>query len=340
MRTLAALFLASLLAVMGYALFWWVSLEYTTGQLKTAVDEALRADIAFSTPQWVPDPSHVTMDLPSAELIFKDGPIREVRAPNLRLASSFLMRDRWTLQLPARVEVVLRNGSKLLVETEDGKVMWLREGNRLTLRAESVRVLNLAGGEVLRLGDMMLERKDSDAGVRLNLASRPRWQGGEGVLSGQMVMPSASFAEVLNLFGSGNMPGVGGLLRAVVAGMKPGAQLQLENISFKTMNEGEAPVSGAVFGTLSTLADGRLTGNLTLTTENGSQALAWVNRAGVLAPRMPIESLGVARFQRGVSAVRPTVRMENMQTTLTLNGHVVGPLPVARDVVNRLWPQQ
>lgn len=332
-RTFAALLLAGLLAVMAYGIFWLVSLDYTTTQMKTAVREAIGADMTYGTPQWVPDTGHVTMDLPAVKLAMADGPVREVRANNLRLLSSFLMRDRWTMQLPQRVEVLLANGKTLLLETEKGEVSWLRDGGQLTLRAEKVALLALDGRSLLELDDVVMERRASDRDVRLNLASRPKMQGGTGVVSGQVTMPPAVFATVVNSFGSDTLPTLGHVLGLIAEGLRSGGMLKLENISFK-MPSG---VSGALYGQLSVLADGRATGTLVLTSDSVRRTYDWVQRAGLMVARNAPEERGAARFVNGLERARGTARMENMQATLMLNGEPVGALPVLSDVVNRLW---
>lgn len=335
LKGIAAIFLASLLAVMAYGIFWLVSLNYTTDQMSKAVDDALGARITFGAPQWVPDPAHVTMDLPSVKLSFSGGPVREIRAPELTLVSSFLMRDRWTMELPKRVEVVLANGKVLLLESEKATVQWMESSGGLTLRAEKIRILDLAGTELVNLSDVLLDRKSSDRGVRVNLASRPQTAEGEWVLTGQLVMPPASMAAVVNLFGAERMPSVGDMVRGMVGAMRGGDLLQLDNISFKSPHG----LNGAVFGNITLLADGRATGTVALASDNPSRLLGWVDQAALVQPRTPVERSGAIRFRNELFKSRPTVRMENMQSTLMMNGYAAGPLPVLADVVSRLWPQ-
>ena len=334
MKTISALFLASLLAVLGYAIFWWVCLIYTTAQMKGAVNEAIQAEMTYGTPQWVPDPAQVKMDLPSAKLVMASGPIREIRAPSLRLISSFLMRDRWTMDLPVRVEIVLATGKILLLETEKGELLWQRDGSKLTLRADKVRLLDTAGNEIARLGDVMLERKSSDSGVRLNLASRPQLTNGEAVLSGQLVMPAQSFANVVNLFGNNSLPTAANMATGIVSGIGKGT-LKIDNVSFRY--PGKDAVSGGLSGSIQMLADGRVIGKLALSSDNPARTFGWLQKAGLLAPRSNMETIGIARFSSGLVAAKATVRMENMQSTLMLNGQPVGPLPNASSVIAKLW---
>ncbi len=332
-KTLAALFLAGLLAVMAYGIFWLVCLNYTTTQMKDAVREAVGADITFGSPLWVPDTAHVTMDLPSAKLVMTQGPVREVRASNLRVLSSFLMRDRWTIQLPERVEVLLANGKVLLLETQEGEISWLREGGVLNLRAEKIALLGLDGREKLALDDVVLGRRSSDFDVRVNLASRPRMEGGAGLLSGQLTMPAPVFASVVNLMGSDNLPTLGVVFKTMAEGLKRGGSLKMENISFKM----PGGVSGAMFGQMKVLADGRAMGNVVVTADSPQRMLGWIGQSGLIAPRNDAEVRGAVRFRGGLERARGTVSMENMQETLMLNGHPVGPLPDVAKVVGRLW---
>lgn len=339
MKTIAALILAGLLAVMAYGIFWLVCLTYTTDQMRDAVKEALGAEMSYGTAQWVPDPAYVTMDLPAAKLVLPSGPVREVRAPNLRLVSDFLMRDRWRIEVPPRVEIVMASGKTLLLETEQGEVAWLKDGNRLTLRANRVALLDLNGTQIAQIGDVMLERKAFDNGIRVSLASRPTWNGVEGVLSGHIVLPEDAFGAVVNLLGTGAMPGVGDIFGAIAASLQAGGDgrntLELQNVSFKT---GDAqPVSGAVFGKVQVLRDGRMTGTLTATADTAARVVGWVQKAGVIAPRNNAELAGVARFPRASNRARPTITLENMQSTLMVNGQPVGPLPDARSVAAKLW---
>lgn len=334
MKTIAALFLALLLAVMAYGIFWLVCLTYTTNQMRGAVREALHAEMSYGTPQWVPDPNHVTMDLPNTSLTLKDGPIREIHASSLRVVSDFLMRDRWSINLPKHVEVVLANGKTVLLETDHGQVIWLSASNSLSLRAASVRLLELNGTQIARIGDVMLERKASENGIRLNLASRPQMADGEAVLSGQLVLPPEAFSRVVNLFG-GSMPSIGDIMRAIVEGVRQhGGTLQMDNITFKV----PSGVNGAVYGSLQILQDGRMLGNAVLTSDNPARMYGWVQQAGLLMPRSHAETIGVARFTSSMRAARVTASMENMQATLMLNGFPVGALPNALQMVNRLWP--
>lgn len=337
MKTLAALFLAGLLAVMAYGIFWLVCLNFTTAQLRDAVQDGLQAKLAYGSPQWVPDPAHVTMDLPSAVLSMEAGPVREIRADTLRVESSFLNRDSWVLNLPQRLDVVLRSGVTVKLETDNAKVTWFRDDNRLSLRAESIRLLNRSGAELARLDDMALDRKAADRDVKLNLASRPRMTGGEAVITGQMSMPADAFAAVVDLFGEEALPTLGDMMRVVVASLQAkGGELKMDNVSFKLMPQG---VNGAVLGTVRVQPNGVMVGNVGVTSSDRRQIVEWVRKAGVLNPRTPAEMGGVVRFERGADALR-AARLENMQSKLVLNGYPVGQLPQATAVVNNLWPER
>lgn len=336
MKTIAALFLAGLLAVLGYGIFWMVSLNYTTAQMKGTLEQGLQARVSYGQPQWVPDAMHVTMDLPAVNVELGEGPVRKLAVPTLRLSSDFFRRDRWVMHLPPRVEVTLAQGGKLMLETVNGSVMWLKEGNNLTLKADSVRVLDLAGNERMSLQDVVMERGIYGGAVELNLASRPQWEGGSAVISGKMKVPSAVFASVVNLFGQSEIPTAASLVRTAVQALKPGDVVEIANLSVKKTANGRSD-TGALFGKVTTTREMQWVGELTVSSDKADNLLQWVRQANVLAPRSPAEALSAKRFLRRVQAER-TLRIANMQTTLTLNGEPVGPLPDIRDVMNRLWP--
>lgn len=334
LKMIAAIFLASLLAVMAYGVFWLVCLAYTTNQMRDAVHEALQADMTYGSAQWVPDIAHVTMSLPNVKITMQGGPVREIRASEIRLVSGFLTRDSWTMELPPRLEVVLANGKTLRVETTDAEVAWLEDGNQLSLRAGSVHLMDSAGHEMARVNDIMLERKAADNGVRLNLASRPQMAGGEAIINGQMVLPDDAFAHVVNLYGGDTLPGLGDILRTIAMSLKQdGGTLKLDNVSFKL----PGGASGAVFGEMQVHRDDTLDGNMAVTADNGARLLGWLAKANMMRPRSNAENAGTTRIMH-ISGSRPVVRFENMQGALVLNGAPVGPLPHALDVVGRLWP--
>lgn len=227
MKLIAALLLSSLLAVMAYGIFWLVSLTYTTNQMKDTVREALGADMAYGTPQWVPDPANVTMLLPNVSIKIPDGPMRELRAAELTLISSFFMRDRWTMKLPQRVEMQLANGKTVLLETENGEAMWLRTGGQLSLRATKVRLRDLTGQDIVEVGDVVLERRATDNNVGINLASRPKVGNGEGIVTGEMFMPARAFAAVVDLLGTGAMPTMEDIFLTISRELRKGGSLKL-----------------------------------------------------------------------------------------------------------------
>jgi len=336
MRTIAALFLAALLAVLGYGVFWMISLDYTTHQMKGTLEQGLQARVSYGQPQWVPDVMHVTMDLPAPRVDFSSGPVQSISAPSLRLSSDFFRRDRWVIELPERVEVTLAQGRKLVLETRDGRVMWIERENGLTLKAESVRVLDLAGNELASLGDVVLERGINGGAVDLNLASRPQWQGGEAVVSGKMQLPAPSFAAMVNLFGLDRVPDAGALIKAATVALRPGDVVTITSLSVKTTSGG-ASTTAAVFGRATVTRDYQMLGEMTFTSDKSENLARWVRASGVLAPQNDAEINGANRFMRSLPSVG-TIRMGSMQMTLTLNGQPVGPLPKIRDVVNRLWP--
>jgi len=338
MRMLAALILSGLLAVLAYFVFWVVCLNYTTGQMKEAVAQGLGADIVYTSPGWVPDPKQVTMELPTVKMTMAHGPVREVQAARVKISSGFLMRDRWRMEVPGQVHLVLANGRKLLLETVKGEVLWRQHPASLTLRAETFKLTDEDGTVVADFDDVMLERKPSESGVRVNLASRPTLNGVPGVLSGEVVVPAGVFVKVVNLFG-GPTPGIGDIMRMVVDNLQHGGAgantVKLDNVSFK-FGEG---AGGAISGDITVMGDGKMLGKASLTADTRAKVVNSVQRSAVAKPRTEVEKAGMMRFMRSMQESHPSVTLENMQTTLTLNGNPVGALPDAMDVVNRLWPR-
>lgn len=335
MKLFAALLLSGLLAVAAYAAFWWACLAYTTAEMRGAVENVLGGTLTYGTPRWVPDLRQVSMALPGFKLVLPSGPIREVRANEVNLETGFLVRNRWRLKLPPHVEVQLANGKVLLVDTENGEVVWLGQGQNLGLRADSFRLMNLTGGELGRVSEVMVERRPTDAGVRLNLASRPEWNGKEALLSGQVVMPEAAFARVLNLFGQDQLPGLGTIVMTVANTLKTqGGTLELEDVSFKTDSQ-----SGALHGSVIVTPDGLARGDLMVTADTPARLEGWVAKAGLVQPRSTAEQIGWRRAQSAMNNDDPTLRLEVMQDTLLMNGFPVGPLSPATQIVARLWAQ-
>lgn len=335
MKLFAALLLSALLAGAAYAAFWWACLAYTTNEMRGAVENVLGGTLTYGTPRWVPDVRQVSMALPGFKLIIPDGLIREIRANEVKLESGFLVRDRWSLQLPPHVEVQLANGKVLLLETEKGEVVWLGQENNLSLRADTFRLMNLTGNELGRVSEVMVERRPTDAGIRINLASRPEWNGKPALLSGQVVLPQTALGQVLNLFGQDQLPGFGQILTAVEKDLQArGGNLELKDVSFKTDSQ-----SGALYGTLNVAPDGITRGELIVTADTPSRLDGWIGQANLVKPRSTNEQIGWRRAQAAMNNDDPTMRLEVMQSTLLMNGFPVGPLPNAGDVVGRLWPR-
>lgn len=335
MKLFAALLLSALLAGAAYAAFWWACLAYTTNEMRGAVENVLGGTLTYGTPRWVPDVRQVSMALPGFKLIIPDGPIREIRANEVKLESGFLVRDRWSLQLPPHVEVQLANGKVLLLETEKGEVVWLGQENNLSLRADTFRLMNLTGNELGRVSEVMVERRPTDAGIRINLASRPEWNGKPALLSGQVVLPQTALGQVLNLFGQDQLPGFGQILTVVEKDLQArGGNLELKDVSFKTDSQ-----SGALYGTLNVAPDGITRGELIVTADTPSRLDGWIGQANLVKPRSTNEQIGWRRAQAAMNNDDPTMRLEVMQSTLLMNGFPVGPLPNAGDVVGRLWPR-
>lgn|GEM_PF-5533331 len=334
LKFFSALLLAVLLAVVAYMGFWWACLYYTTSQMKGQIERVLNADVFYGTPVWVPDLAQVNMDLPSLTLVMKSGPIKELHASHVHLLAGFLNRDRWTLALPAQVEVKLAGGKSLLLQTSGGSVNWVKDSNLLSLSADSLALLNMQGQEILRVSDVALERSIGQSGVDLNLASRPQWHGQPAVLSGRVQMPDAAFAAILPLLGGDKLPALGQIINAVAGALQAhGGELVLQDVSFKG-----GDVSCGVFGHVGVLADGRMSGELAVSADSLQRLEGWLKRSGAIVPRSVDESLGWDRFINDANSRLPTARLSMMQATLLLNGYPVGALPDVATVVRNLWP--
>ena len=335
LKFLSALLLAVLLAVAAYVGFWWACLYYTTSQMKGQIAKVLDADVSYGAPVWVPDLTQVNMDLPGFTLVMKHGPIAELHAPHAHLIAGFLTRDRWTLQLPSQVEVRLSNGKRIVLQTSGGEVKWVKDSNLLSLSADSVALLGLQGGEKVRINDVVMERRLSDTGVHLNLASRPEWDGKQAILSGRLDMPDAAFATVLPLFGQDSLPSLGQLLQAVAGSLRAhGGTLTLQDVSFKAGNE-----SLGLFGDVGVMGDGRMTGQPAVSADSLKRLQGWLEHSGAVNPRNVDERFSMQRFLSDSNPMLPTARLSMMQDTLLLNGYPIGPLPNVDMVVRNLWPR-
>jgi hypothetical protein len=302
--------------------------------MKGAVGDGLHAEVDYGQPVWVPDFRQVAMRLPDFRLVMASGPIRELRTAQVTLETGFLVRDRWTLKLPPQVEVQLANGKTLLVGTDNGELVWLAASQTLSLRAASLKLMNLTGGTLAQISEVMVERRPTDNGVRLNLASRPQWDGVEALLSGQVVLPEAALARVVEMFGTDRLPGMRQVLGVIAESLRAhGGTLELQDVSFK-----RGSVDGGVYGTLNVLPDGRLLGNLAVSAATPQRLEGWLQKAGVVNPRSLPEQIGWRRLQGSLEAESPTARLEVLQDSLSINGQPVGPIPRAQAVVDRLWP--
>lgn len=96
-------------------------------------------------------------------------------------------------------------------------------------------------------------------------------------------------------------------------------------------------VGGAILGQIDVLPDGRAIGNIVVTADTAQRLAGWIAESDTLKPRNSGEQLGVARLANSYGKSRGTVRIQNMQDTLMMNGNPVGPLPVLTDVIARVW---
>lgn len=335
MRLFAAIVLAGLLAVGAYAGFWWFSLTYNAAEMKGAVEEALGGSLNYGQPQWVPELTAVRVRWPNASLIFFTGPVREIDADTLVMVSGFLAKDSWTLELPPEVRVKLQSGAQLLVQTKGGKIVLLSDPVRIAFRADELTVLNMAHQVVAHVNDVMAERSPSDeGGVRLNLASRPDWGGGQAVLSGQVVLPADVAGALVAAFGSRGVPRFGDVMRVVVRAMQvTGGTAVLDNVSFKL---GEA--SGAVYGNLKVTENGDYAGSLSVTADSLARLMGWLGQAGVIDKGVAGGRVGWNVLTGNIDRRNPAVRIEAAPAGLLVNGVEMGRVPKVAEVVQRLWP--
>lgn len=334
MRTIIALLLAAVLAAVAYAGFWWFSLAYNAKEMKGSVEQALGGTLSYGEPQWLPEWMAVHVKWPDARLVLASGPIREIEAGYLGMISGFLSKDRWTLELPPEFQVHMANGSTLVLQTRGGQIVLLEAPSRIAFRADELTVMNSQREVLAHINDVMVERSPTSEGVKLNLASRPHWDGEEALLSGQLVLPTDVAASFLASFGEGGVPRLGDVLRNLAFQLSAkGGTAVLDNISFRSGN-----VSGAVYGTLRVVNRGDFAGSLAITADSPSRLMAWIERAGVVNARNVPERLGWMdmrdRLEKGGTALRVEVTPQG----LLLNGAAVGPIPKVHDVLTRLWP--
>ncbi len=340
MRTVAALVLSGLLTVLAYMIFWWVILDITTKQMRGAVEQVMGAELSYANPLWAPDLRQVVMRLPAVKLAFKDGPVAELSAPAALLETGFILRDRWRLQLPAVIQVKLRNGTAMRLRSQNGELVWLQDLGQLSLRAKVFELLDSEGNSVSLLEDVVMERKVAEQGVRVNVASRPAWAGKQGLLTAQLTMPPVVWQAMLGSVGvraEEPMPTWRELMLAVMQGLQQGGELEIGNISFKTQL-----VNGALHGKLAVTKTGLLYGELLVAGERVDQLQDWLEWAKVAKPRDFTENLGWQQAQlalRRQNLAQPLLRLETLADSLLVQGYAVGGLPVAKDVVSRLWPE-
>ncbi|NBV54323.1 MAG: hypothetical protein EBR79_01255 [Proteobacteria bacterium] len=335
MRLILSLILAFILATGAYAGFWWFSLTFSAKEMRGVVEQSLRAQsLSYGEPSWVPDWSSVAVRLPQAKLAFADGPVREVRMPYVVMVSEFFSRSGWQLLLPPEMEVQLAGGRVVRVKSRGAELAWLAEGGQMSFRAGEVQVFNEGGAALVQVRDVMVERRATDHGVRVNLASRPEMNGSEGILSGQLVLPEQALVPLIDALVAGNgAPKLNKMLLALVDFLAASGEVaRFENVSFK-----HAGMSFAVYGDLKVARQGEFAGELVLATDKRERLLDWVVKAQVVAPRSVPENLGWREAQVSVKENQPVLRVAVIPDALVLNGLPVGEIPRVREVVERLW---
>lgn len=335
-RGLASLILALILALAAYAAFWWSSLSYNSAVMRGSVETALNGALTYGKPQWIPVLTNVHVRWPAPRLLLREGPIREVKAPYLIMVSQFFARDRWKLVLPQEMKLLMASGTRIIVQTVDGELVWLSDPARLAFRAKEVTILSEDRRMLGHVADVMVERRPTDDGVRINLASRPDMAGGTTLLSGQLVIPSSVAEALLQTMASNGVPELGSLMRVMAEQLRlSGAAATLDNISFR-----QGDMSGAVFGTLRVGSNGDLGGEMVVTADSVERLLGWVDKAKVIEARSVPEKLGYRALLLRMTKHQPMLRIEVIPDGLLLNGETVGPIPKVADVMARLWPQR
>lgn len=335
MRLVFSVILAFMFAVAAYAGFWWLSLTYSAKEMRGVVEKALEAQsLSYGEAIWVPDWSAVAVRLPDAKLVFTQGPVREVRMPYVVLVSEFFSRSGWRLQLPPQMDVRLAGGKMLKVESVGAELAWLAEGGQLSYRADDVRVLDGSERALVQVRDVMVERRATDTGIRVNLASRPEMDGEEGVLSGQLILPEQVLVPLIEaVVGGSGAPQLQRVALTLVDFLRTtGEMAQFENVSFKHRG-----LSFAVYGNLKVAPKGEFAGELVLAADNRERLLGWVEQARVVAPRTLPESIGWRDAQQSLMKGQPVMRVAVIPDALVLNGMPVGEIPLVKDVVSRIW---
>lgn len=332
-RLIAALMLSACLMVGVYVAFWWGSTFFYGNQMRAAVEHVMGGQLSYANPRIVPDLQAIKISLSNVRLVLRDNPILEVRAPELVLTSGLFSRNQWVLSLPRRVEIVMASGDMFLLESKDGQLIWNVEPLQVSFRAEELDILSVDQNRLVRINDVMVERRPSDDGIRLNLASRPDFGGGPSVLSGQLVIPTPVANDLMEAFGKLRSPDLATLVRVAAMSLADNqGTLVMDNISFRHND-----IGGAVYGALKVDPDGRLMGEAALTADSPQRLLGWVRLINQGGLRNVQETRGWQEIQTKLDARHPAARLEIIPTGLLVNGFIVGPVPQAQDVIDAIW---
>lgn len=335
MRVIGALILALLLGIAAYGGFWLVSLNYNSAQMEGAVEQALGGKLEHGKQEWIPELMQVKVRWPSAVLALEAGPVHTIEMNDIIMVSGFLSHKRWRLLLPPVVKLRMANGRQLTLKTFGAELIWLEQDSRLIFRAEQLEVIGVGGDVLAAVRDVMIERRPTDEGVRINLASRPMFDGQSegGILSGQVVLPEPVVSALLAYLGGDPKPTRRKFFGLGVERLRlSGRTAVLDNVSFKAGN-----VSGAIYGDLKVLRNGNFAGQLVITADSPERLIGWLESSGAVDARTITEDIGARELKSRMDKYRPTVRLETIPDAMLLNGYQVGAVPRVADMVNRIW---
>lgn len=333
-RLIAATMLSICLVVWSYVAFWWGSTFIYGNQVRTSVEQALGGHFTYDMPKIVPDLQSIKVSLPNVRLQLRDSPIMEVRASDVLLTSGLFSRNQWILQLPPRVELVMASGDVFVMETHRASLVWNVEPAQLSLRAGDLTLTSMDRERIVHVADVMVERSSTDNGLRLNLASRPDFGNGASVLSGEAIIPYAVVNDLMEALAKIHAPSLAAMVRVGAASMSENHNsLRMNNISFIS-----GDVSGAVYGTLQINPQGQFQGQISLTAESPSRLLGWLKMINSGGGQTPAQQRAWQEMERRLDSNRPVARLEVIPNGLLINGYLVGPIPLAQQVIAAIWP--
>lgn len=332
-KLIAALILSVFLVVGVYVAFWWGSAFFYGNQMRAAVERVLGGELSYTKPELIPDLQLLKISLSNVRMVLRDSPVLEVRARKVVLSSGLFSRNQWVLDLPSRLEVVMASGEMFLLDTRNGRLVWNVDPVQMSLRADELDVLSVDQRQLAHIKDVMMERRPTDEGIRINLASRPDFGDGASVLSGQLVVPPRVMNDLMEAFGRLRSPDLPTMARVAALSLADNhGTLVMDNISFLHNNMG-----GAVYGALQVNADGQLLGEAAMTADNPARLLGWIGLINQSGLRDAREKAGWQSVIANLDPRRPAARLEVIPNGLLVNGFMVGPVPQADDVIGAIW---